>query len=395
MIPMNSSIRKRINKEEVPDSGKRAEELASGSKSNPSVVGGSAPPTVFSGIGFQITTQIMQIPTKSLLQQPASAPPLRPILPTSHLLFSSLASLETEGLIFLDPEPEPLIPSPGEPQNWSHYGVYLQDLSAYNATGIKIPENISSATNSANRSATSSSTPTFPKAGKATLTLPNLITKESKSKPLKDKAKLGSGEKKGKRRVYYKEWYARNKGKRIRNVVVLTEEQKANRRAISKRWYERNKDKLKGRIIVLTEEQKVKRRAISKRWYDRNKEKLKGKVVVLTEEQREKVRAKSRLRYQAKKKLIAQQRKAELEEESSMSSSSSSSSTEAETQTRFSLSFNLKKWMTFKRHPLLQVQMLNHVKNSNFVFVFSEFSISILIIHVEYQTLEAHLSRIL
>ncbi|CAL8121288.1 unnamed protein product [Orchesella dallaii] len=310
MILMDSRFRESGKKEEdhshqqnnQPNSRKGAEELTGGSKSN-----SSSPPSVFGGIGFQMTTPIMQNPTKWLLQQPATQPPpFRPLIPTSQLLFPGLPTLEMEGLKIFDPEPEPILPFPGEPENWTHYGVYLQELSAYNATEIKIPHNMSSVPNpnSDNGIATSTFSKTGGKTSKSfasltsstnsslplsALTLKNLKIAEE-SKPPKDTAKLESEEeKKEKRRVYFKGWYEQNKEKR--KVAAQTEEQKAKRQSRLKAWYEQNRGK--------------------------------GK---LTEKQRERVNAQSRLRYQAKKKLAPEQRKVEMEDESRMNSSYSSSS---------------------------------------------------------------------
>ncbi|CAL8121272.1 unnamed protein product [Orchesella dallaii] len=136
---MNSRIRKREKKEEThshhqnhqPDSRKGAEELTGDSKSNFSLA--SSPPSVFGSMN----TPIMQKPTKSLLQQPATQPPpFRPLIPPSQLLFPGLPRLETEGLKIFDQEP--FLPSPGEPQNWSHYQgyrVYRFGLSENNIGG--------------------------------------------------------------------------------------------------------------------------------------------------------------------------------------------------------------------------------------------------------------------
>ncbi|CAL8121298.1 unnamed protein product [Orchesella dallaii] len=99
----------------------------------------SDPPCVFKRTVFQMTTPVMEVPSKALLQQPATEPPPScRLLPTSHLLFPGLPTLEMEGLGILDLEP--LDPSPGEAPNWSNYGTYLQQLAAYNATGIKISQ---------------------------------------------------------------------------------------------------------------------------------------------------------------------------------------------------------------------------------------------------------------
>ncbi|CAL8121274.1 unnamed protein product [Orchesella dallaii] len=120
----------------------------------------------------------------------------------------------------------------------SHYGVYLQELSAYNAK----------------------------------------ITQERLQGP--GTAKPGSGQEKAKTVAKSKEELKRTNDKR--KGKALTEQQKVKQRDYYKKWYERNKDKLKGRIIVLTEEQKVKQRAYYKQWYQRNKGKRK-----LTERQSE------------------------------------------------------------------------------------------------------------
>ncbi|CAL8120197.1 unnamed protein product [Orchesella dallaii] len=57
-----------------------------------------------------------------------------------------LPILEVEGSNILDPEDLP--PYPGEAPNWSNYGTYLQDLYAYNSTGINVPQTSATSPNS-------------------------------------------------------------------------------------------------------------------------------------------------------------------------------------------------------------------------------------------------------
>ncbi|CAL8121302.1 unnamed protein product [Orchesella dallaii] len=234
----------------------------------------ASPSCVSSGVvigktGIQVTMPMEENMKPPPPQSQLQSHPQR--LPSPHLCSVSNSFPNLYPDPFRHPELDlldldPPSPAPGEPENWSHYGHYLQQLAAYNSTGIETAHASSTSSSfsstkpskkiSRNSSSTSSSARSLGKELKIIVkpcstsaprsrSTPTTTSSSSRSTSKKGRSKETTTKKVEQRRARWRAAYQRRKAKGFKaKRTPISEDQKEAKRAQWRASYQKRREKI-------------------------------------------------------------------------------------------------------------------------------------------------------